>query len=634
MSALGRYIAGSPSAEALAPRRGHRPAHSTRPFWSRQALTWWSPAPVAVFGVLAAAADGYLTARNPNATPAALSVGGRVATILALVAGALYASRHEALIRYGRALAAAVVVVSLWLLSGSSAPVPLTVGLLASSLVPTVMCGLLLAYPSGRLPHRDDRLLLGGAGGVVFVSTAGLVLVGGIESLHLPLVQCAGGCHPVIALEGSGSVAEALRVVATVALVVLAWGTVARMTARARLLPVPLRRAVGPMRVVALIYAVCLTAWRLSIETQPSLVTPLGAAALFVSVLVPLAVVVGAGWQRLYMGGALAEFVAALAERPGADPQAVMAVMLRDPTLRLGYRPPGESSYTTTEGEPVHPAQTGTDRAVTWIERGHRRVACVVYDAELVDQEPFIHAAGAAALMLRERSQLKADLRAYAAGLAASRTRLLNKAFAERQSIERDLHDGVQQDLVALRIKLELAEETLEEDPARGRQMLNAMGHHMDEALETLRTLARGIYPALLDRQGLDDALRSVARRSPMPISVDAEDIGRYRRDVEAAVYFCCLEAIQNATKHAGRAATISVRLAQEDGQLRFDVRDSGVGFDGAKITGQNGVINMRDRVEAIGGTLAIDSWPDHGTVVSGCVPLTDAGRPDQPAAA
>src|SRR6185437_1714154 len=148
-----------------------------------------------------------------------------------------------------------------------------------------------------------------------------------------PLVRCAGRCQPVISLGGSGSVAEVLRVTATVALVILAWGTVARMAARARLLPVPLRRAVGPMRVVALMYAVCLTAWRLGIEIQPSLVTPLGAAALFISVLVPLAIVAGAGWQRLYMGGALAEFVAALAERPGADPQAVMAVMLRDPTL-------------------------------------------------------------------------------------------------------------------------------------------------------------------------------------------------------------------------------------------------------------------------------------------------------------
>jgi signal transduction histidine kinase len=633
VSALGRYIAGSTGAEAVSRRSRRRQSPSTRADWLRRELTWWAPAPIAVFGVLAAAADGYLTARNPNATPAALSAGGRMVTILALVAGALYAHRHAVLFRYSRALALAVVVVALWLLSGSAEPLPLTIGLLASSVVPTVMCSLLLAYPSGRLPHRGDRVLLTGAGGIVFAGTAALVLLGSVGSLHLPLVACAGRCRTVISLGGAPAAADVLRVVTTAALVTLAWGTVARMTARARLSPIPLRRAVTPLRGVALLYALCLTGWRLSIELRPALSTSLGGAALFISVLVPLAVVLGAGWQRLYMGGALAEFVATLAEHPGADPQTVMAVMLRDPTLRLGYRPLGEGTYLTTDGDPVHPGHTGPGQAVTWVERGHRRVACVVYDAGLVDQEAFIRAAGAAALMLRERAQLKADLRAYAAGLAASRTRLLTMAYAERQSIERDLHDGVQQDLVALRIKLELAEETLEDDPARGRQMLNAMGHHMDEALETLRTLARGIYPALLDGQGLSDALKSVARRSPVPISVDAGHIGRYRRDVEAAVYFCCLEAIQNATKHAGRAATISVRLAQEDEHLHFDVRDSGVGFDAAKTGGQHGVLNMRDRIEAIGGTLAIDSWPEHGTVVSGRVPVTDARRPGEPAA-
>ena len=633
LSALGRYIAGSGERGGAGARGRPRRSYATRGAWLRRELTWWAPVPIAIFGVLAAAADGYLTARNPNAAPAALSAGGRIVTILALVSGALYAHRHAVLVRYSRALAAAVVVVSLWLLGGSAAPLPLTIGLLASSLVPTVMCGMLLAYPSGRLPDRGDRLLLAGAGGVVFAGTAALVLFGSIGSLHLPLVDCAGSCHAVISLGAARPVSDVLRVITTAALVALAWGTVARMTARARLLPVPLRRAVTPMRGVALMYAVCLTGWRLSIELWPALSTSLGGAALFISVLVPLAVVVGAGWQRLYMGGALAEFVAALAERPGADPQAVMAVMLRDPTLRLGYRPPGEGTYLTTDGDPVHAGQTQPNQAVTWVERGHRRVACVVYNAELIDQEPFIRAAGAAALMLRERAQLKADLRAYAAGLAESRTRLLTKAYAERQSIERDLHDGVQQDLVALRIKLELAAETLEEDPDRGRQMLNAMGHHMDEALETLRTLARGIYPAVLDHQGLGDALKSVARRSPVPISVDAAQLGRYRRDVEAAVYFCCVEAIQNATKHAGRAATVSLRLSHEDGHLRFDVRDSGVGFDAARTGGQNGVINMRDRIEAIGGTLAIDSWPDHGTVVSGYVPVTDARRTDVPIA-
>lgn len=627
MSALNRHITAGPATpESLGWREWLRNPARAYGAASRREPAWWSPLLIAALGALAAAGVGYLTARNPNATPSALAVGGRVVTILSLVAGAVYAQHRAMLTRYSAALAMAALVAALWLLNGSAGRFPATVGMLTSGLVPTVMCGLLLAYPTGRLPHRGDRQLLLAAGGVLFACESALAVLGGIEPANLPLVQCPHGCRGLLPLAPADLATDLLGIAATAALLTLAWGTVWLLGERARLLAMPLRRAVGPMRVAALAYALWLTAWRLSVALDLGVADTLGGAALLVSALVPVAIVIGIAWQRLYMGNALAEFVAALAERPGADPQAVMAVMLRDPTLRLGYRPPGQGAYVTTHGDPVDPGRPASGEAVTWIERGQRRVACVVYDAELVDQEPFIHAAGAAALMLHERAQLKADLRAYAAGLAASRNRLLKKADDERQSIERNLHDGVQQDLVALRIKLELAEEAMGEDPVRTRQMLDAMGSHMDEVLETLRTLARGIYPALLDRQGLDDALKSVARRSPLPISVDAPTIGRYSREIEAAIYFCCLEAMQNATKHAGRGAAISLRLTQEDGHLRFEVRDSGAGFDAAQTDGQHGVLNMRDRIEAIGGSLAIDSWPGRGTVVSGYVPVGTAG--------
>jgi signal transduction histidine kinase len=557
-----------------------------------------------------------------------------VVTILALATGAVYAQHSAMLARYGRVLAMATLVAVVSSLSASAGRFPSTMGLLASGLVPIVICALLLTYPSGRLRDRNDRLLLAVGGGVLFTSSTALVVLGSIRFSNLALAHCAAGCPGVASLTLTGPIANGLQVLAIAAMLCLAWGTVASLRHRARLMSLPLRRALAPVRVAALTYALWLSAWRISAHFAPGVATLLDDGVLFLAVLVPLAVVIGGAWQRLYMGDALAEFVAALGQRPGADPQAVMAVTLRDPTLRLGYRPPGGRTYATIDGHPVDPGRAGPDQAVTWIERGHRRVACVVYDADLVDQESFIRAAGAAALMLQERAQLKADLRAYAAGLAASRNRLLKKADAERQSLERDLHDGVQQDLVALRIKIELAEEAMGDDPARSRQMLNAMAHHMDEVLETLRTLARGIYPALLERQGLDDALRSVARRSPLPISVDARTIGRYRRDIEAAVYFCCLEAMQNATKHAGRGAAISVRLAQEDGHLRFEVRDTGVGFDAGQTNGEHGVLNMRDRIEAVDGTLAIDSWSGGGTIVSGRVPVGADVGPAWPAAA
>jgi signal transduction histidine kinase len=316
-----------------------------------------------------------------------------------------------------------------------------------------------------------------------------------------------------------------------------------------------------------------------------------------------------------------------MAEVPRADPQALLAVTLRDPSLQIGYLRPGRHTCVNARGEPVNPAQAGPGRAVTWIERDNRRIAAVMYDAELADQERFIHAAGAAALMRFERGQLIADLNASAADVAASRSRLVETAYAERQRFERDLHDGVQQDLVALRIKLDLACDALREDPVQGRQMLTALGRHTDDVLETLRALARGIYPALLDRQGLVAALESAARRSPLPVTVDAP-VGRYPPDIEVAVYFACLEALQNAMKHAGPAVTVSIRLWETDDRLHFEVRDRGAGFDTDGVGDGHGLLNMRDRIDAVGGMATIRSRLGIGTVVSGRVPRSQLAVP------
>jgi signal transduction histidine kinase len=205
----------------------------------------------------------------------------------------------------------------------------------------------------------------------------------------------------------------------------------------------------------------------------------------------------------------------------------------------------------------------------------------------------------------------------------------MEAADAERQRIERDIHDGVQQQLVALRIKLDLAGEEIDADPTRGRQMVTAIGHQMDDLIATLRALARGIYPSLLTERGLADALRSATQLAPVPASFRAGTVGRYAEDVEVAVYFCCLEAIQNVVKHAGRDAHMVVRLWEEGGRLRFEVNDQGDGFDADSVKLGSGLTNMRDRIEAVGGSLAITSHERHGTVVGGEVPILPPG--DQP---
>ena len=204
-----------------------------------------------------------------------------------------------------------------------------------------------------------------------------------------------------------------------------------------------------------------------------------------------------------------------------------------------------------------------------------------------------------------------------------SRARIQAAADEERRRIERDLHDGAQQRLVALRIKLELAAERAGED-GDGAASLRALGADVDEALEEVRSLARGIYPAPLADRGLVEGLRAAALSCALPATVLAAGIDRYPRAIESAAYFCCLEALQNAAKHA-TGATAAVIDLSDDGDLRFEVRDDGAGFDPALVNGGVGFTSMHDRLAAVGGEVAIESRPGHGTRVTARIPLNGA---------
>ncbi|MEY2568374.1 MAG: hypothetical protein QOE35_2903 [Actinomycetota bacterium] len=213
------------------------------------------------------------------------------------------------------------------------------------------------------------------------------------------------------------------------------------------------------------------------------------------------------------------------------------------------------------------------------------------------------------------------QLRHQAAELQASRARIVAAGDAERRKIERNLHDGAQQHLVALAVNLRLTKTLAERDPSKAAEMLDQLTSDVQETLQELRALAHGIYPPLLMDRGLTEALGAAAGRAALATNVEAEDVGRYNPDVEAAVYFFCLEALQNAGKHAGEGAEAVVKVWREDGLLRFSVSDDGAGFDARDFTGGAGFTNLSDRLGAIGGSFHLDTAPGKGTKLEGWIP-------------
>jgi signal transduction histidine kinase len=232
------------------------------------------------------------------------------------------------------------------------------------------------------------------------------------------------------------------------------------------------------------------------------------------------------------------------------------------------------------------------------------------------------------AIVLRNRSldealqSTLADLRRANADLQASRRRLVTTADAERRRIERDLHDGAQQHLVALAVGIRLVRDALSAQAAPSDvELLDELDRGVRESIGSLRDLAHGIYPPLLRDAGLGEALRAAAKRSPLDVTVSAGNLGRHPEQVEAAVYFCCLEALANVAKHAPGAA-VTIDLEAAPGELRFTVADNGPGFDPARVPAGAGLSNMADRIGALGGEVAWRSAPGAGTAVVGRTPV------------
>jgi signal transduction histidine kinase len=292
--------------------------------------------------------------------------------------------------------------------------------------------------------------------------------------------------------------------------------------------------------------------------------------------------------------------------------EAMLRGPLGDPDLRLVF-------LSGQEGPP--PIEPGRD--VTLVRHGDEPTVAIVHDPQLNDNPELLEAAGAIALLAAENAALDAGWTEALHELERSRARLIRAADDERRKFERNLHDSVQQQLISIKLRLEVeaAEDELSESR---REQLLGIAQDVEAALAEVRQIAHGLYPPLLVASGLSAALRRLHEHAVSPPEIDAVGVGRYPPDIESAVYYCCLEAIQNALKHGGDGVHVSVALREEGEQLTFRVSDDGPGFAVGELRGL-GLQNMEDRLGALGGRLTIDTVPGRGTTISGHVPLRRA---------
>ncbi len=342
------------------------------------------------------------------------------------------------------------------------------------------------------------------------------------------------------------------------------------------------------------------------------------------------AFMIGLARWRLFISNAMQRLATRLIAHPHPDDlRTALADAFEDPSLELVYWRDAPAGWVDARGWPVEAPAAGSARCLTEIRDGDQRVAAVVHDAALRDERAFIDAATAYAVITLDNHRLAAEATELIAEVHDSRARIQATADDERRRIERDLHDGAQQRLVALRIQLELEAERINGTDRRSAELIRRLGEEVDGTLDEVRSLARGIYPSPLADRGLVEGLRSAALQAPLHTSVLATGVQkRYPREIESAAYFCCLEAMQNAAKHATGATAVVIEIA-DNGVLRFEVRDDGAGFDSRTASPGVGLISMRDRLAAAGGELAIVTAPGCGTRVIGRIPL--AAAPDRP---
>ena len=479
-----------------------------------------------------------------------------------------------------------------------------------------------LAYPTGHLRNRFERGLVIAAYAVSLVPVAVLLVV----DARYPLLQSPPR-ESVISITADHHLAELLQKAEVVAFFgVLAILFIAVILRRFGTATPRLRRVLAPLLVAAIAIAL-----RAVFECVFTFVDrPFASDYLFwwqVVVVIALPLALLAGLLRAHLARAgVSDLVIELEHTPPSGLRDALARALGDPSLELALALPNGRGFVDGDGRPVKLPEDDPRRAVTRIEHDGELLAALVHDPSLLEEPALLQATGAAAHLALQNARLQAELKAQLTLVEESRARIVAAGDEQRRKLERDLHDGAQQRLVAIALELRSAQRRLGEDlDPTVEKLLSSTVDDLQVAVEELRELARGIHPTILVEGGLAAALDSLASRSPLPVTVDATH-ERFAPEVEADAYFVACEALANVAKHA-HASSATVTASCENATLRVEVADDGAG--GARLGEGTGLRGLADRVEARGGRLRVESPAGAGTRIVAEIPLNgQAVRP------
>jgi signal transduction histidine kinase len=580
------------------------------PFRSRAVLPAPKPAvlaAIAVAGVAGAATTLALGLTNDEVDHVGIRVFLNDWITLNYIGAGLIAWWRRPDSRFGPLMVAAGFVNFLGTLDWATADVPFTIGAALDVLPPLLFLHVFLGYPSGRLVGWFEVSIVGGAYLTGISLGLARLMLGSAGPRNL--IEIASKPHAVDVMRDVGFVAISAFCLAGIGvLAVRRWGP--RRPLRRPLAPLVDSFALGLLMIAALFSSMVFV----GTPDEVAAVETVRRATFFVVGLAPIAFLIGLLRSRLAVGPAI---VSLGAEAARGDVVAALRTALRDPSLEVAYWVAEYDTYADLDGRAIE-LPTSAGRATTLIDRDDgAHVAALVHDVSLREEPELLEAVTAAAGFALENERLQAELRARLEELKGSRARIIEAAQTERQRLERDLHDGAQQRLVALSLELGLLEERFAGD-ADATAALEQTRREVAESLRELRELAQGIHPAVVTGHGLAVALKTLAARAQVPVRLTVDLDGRVPERQEVAAYYVVAESLTNVAKYA-HASAAAVDVRQVDGRLVVEVVDDGVG--GADTSSGSGLRGLADRVEALGGRLRVWSPTGGGTRVRAEVP-------------